>query len=145
MLWVFLSISIYINRLKDGSFYFCVDPCLFVFTPVLNTFYEFNLAFDLAAFSIGRKIRFGVIRFGVGVDKTKCWTSWICFTFVTFIPWIYSFEVSWEVIFTEWTYFSFSRRSSADMSVLTLPRPLSMAEMDGHDFGQSLERVSQKS
>ena len=54
------------------DFQFYVYSCLFVFTPVLNTFYEFNLAFDLAAASIGRKIRFGVIRFGVGVDKTKC-------------------------------------------------------------------------
>ena len=105
-----------------------------MFTPVLNTFYEFNLAFDLAAASIGRKIRFGVIRFGVGVDKTKCWTSWICFTFVTFIPWIYSFEVLWEVIFTESTYFSFSFSFFSGNSQVNHV----VAEIDGygHDSGQ---------
>ena len=63
--------SICFRHLKDGVLFLFIRvySCL---CPVLNTFYEFNLAFDLAAYDSRIKIRFGVIRFGLGVDKIKC-------------------------------------------------------------------------
>ena len=63
--------SICFRHLKDGVLFLFIRvySCL---CPVLNTFYEFNLAFDLAAYDSRIKIRFGVIRFGLVVDKIKC-------------------------------------------------------------------------